>query len=1315
MDSPGSPMDWQATTPPTFQQLAPAPIDPPENGLLYLRHSEPARPKRKHTGHLADSIFSELNGWRKNAKQPAPLPNTLKWYQGKECVVPLNTPVTGQFDPSFYARSSVPAEPKRTNLLKTPPSNPFAQATPAPCLLGPKPAGHASQSKPTGSLKTLKIVPRHLRESNLFEPLGNGGGASENHGNNGPEIVMDDTGNAQGLPAPSTQPVDHSLPNPSSHPVDNSLPTQSTQHVDHNLSTQTPQNIDRIFSNHLTRPLELVPLPAIQPTEVEPTPNDTEEVEAEGDPGFTIVRDFALSIFLLSAFTIFNLTCTTSRFLARNACTLAQSRAFRQAPAHIMRGALAVGQVVGEGASRVKRQCVEVRPRFNFRHEYHRIIRNRFRPTARDPRRSPRTPPPGMTSAAAAQRAQSPGFQQTAQGQTWNTPVQAPQTPANRLRTPRVQVTPHTLYATPPESPKTPEGAYGTPYSPDQSWGFSSASQDTPTILGAPTPTPLAKLRPRSDAYFGLKRKSSVVDKDDNDEADYPSKKKRALEGAVRPALAECGQGPSPNSSLLSPADEGTPSFLKVSPTAFDLSTEEELSDFYTQSSWTFTPVLKQVSGTSDRKDPQESSPATLESSPSLHSVVTSGDDSGDYTLPPLISSSPAIPEDASALQVAQNEVSFLSDPPEHISESGIDFLPETPTTGKRVQWADDPKTGMPLSRFKKYYKGEKISYLESSTPPFPTVRNSQYAANQSDASTSPLVDQLTTLEAPTTAHERPPTHKEPHHDVAQNTSDDTLDEVSIEPERLERSPQAAPTALTVEESSKVNPPVVTVEESAEVTPPVVTVEESAKVNSPVVTVEESSNVTSPVAIDEESSIVTPVSGTVEGLPNVEPDPQAPSPVPKDPDAPPKTPSSARDKKPKSAKGDAHLFTLSVRTRKGREEQRRKEEEAEALRKAQEAKEQAEREAAEKARLELEAEKDRQARIKRILPGHKVIKRLRPEWDSKVTAAIATRGNRELAWTSTGQALSRHDMGTLLPGYSDHTGGWLNDEIINAYLQAVVDHGLEKTGTQQSGRSSRNRSVIPKFHAFNSFFYKNIREKGPKSVERWSRKVNIQNENLLSVERVFIPVHEGAHWTLLVVSPVNKTIEYFDSLNGAQGRFIANAKLWLKNELGDQYVDDEWRVLNSASPRQRNGYDCGVFTVTTAKMILVGINPLAYSQDDIPLQRRRMVAELINGGFTGDFDPAAMLAEEEELQEEELEEEEQSEEEDDDGDAEGDDEDDAEEEEEEDEEEEDEEDGDDEDEDELEEVNENEEVELEDDSELEEIQVIDYEDDEDEV
>ena len=311
------------------------------------------------------------------------------------------------------------------------------------------------------------------------------------------------------------------------------------------------------------------------------------------------------------------------------------------------------------------------------------------------------------------------------------------------------------------------------------------------------------------------------------------------------------------------------------------------------------------------------------------------------------------------------------------------------------------------------------------------------------------------------------------------------------------------------------------------------------------------------------------------------------------------------------------------------EERARKDlEEAEekARKEKEEAEEQARKdkeEAEERARIEAEKEEERKKTGGRRMPVERVIQSLPVGWDEKVRINMAKGMREQLALTSVGNPLTRRDFGMVLPqpGTGDDPSGWLNDEVISAYLQAVVDHGHRAMG--------HPRGAKPLIHAFSPFFYTTLKERGYDAVKRWSTRAKVGGNNLKSVEYVFIPCNPSKnHWTLVAVSPVRKTIEVFDSLHGSILDKVITTKLWLKGELGSSYVDSEWTVIEDPryrgrgkGPSQNNGSDCGVFAVTTAKMLVLGVDPMAVSAGDMPLQRRCVVAELLNGGFSGELEP----------------------------------------------------------------------------------------------
>lgn len=258
----------------------------------------------------------------------------------------------------------------------------------------------------------------------------------------------------------------------------------------------------------------------------------------------------------------------------------------------------------------------------------------------------------------------------------------------------------------------------------------------------------------------------------------------------------------------------------------------------------------------------------------------------------------------------------------------------------------------------------------------------------------------------------------------------------------------------------------------------------------------------------------------------------------------------------------------------------------------------------ERERLAREREQERPIRI---IPQGPPVRPLTKQWVGKVSEAMGEHQESAVAKSLSGDELYQRDIATCIRPLA-----WLNDEIINSYLTVIVRYLRESTG---------NLNEAPRFHAFNSFFYSNLRDKGYQAVRRWANRAKIGGEALLQVDTVFVPVHEHAHWTLMVVRPADRTIEYFDSLGGRGARQVKVVKEWLRGELGSKFDEDEWTVLASVSSHQNNGSDCGVFLLTNAKAIALGIEPTAFGPHDTTLLRSKIVAELMNGGLHGEFDP----------------------------------------------------------------------------------------------
>lgn len=256
----------------------------------------------------------------------------------------------------------------------------------------------------------------------------------------------------------------------------------------------------------------------------------------------------------------------------------------------------------------------------------------------------------------------------------------------------------------------------------------------------------------------------------------------------------------------------------------------------------------------------------------------------------------------------------------------------------------------------------------------------------------------------------------------------------------------------------------------------------------------------------------------------------------------------------------------------------------------------------------------KELRLSRRYPSTPLVGGLNQKWEEKVHRAECTSSHAEVITTSIGGTeLHLKDFKTLLG-----RGAWLNDEIVNSYLEWTVDAANKAAAADSNARGEKVGSV-PKFIAHNSFFYETLENKGPGTTERLMKRKKAPGKSLMEVDSIFIPICRGSHWTVGVVRPVAKTIEYFDSFGGGSQKFVLNMRKWLEFQLGNAYVEEEWNVPRTKCAPQSNGYDCGVFVCTNSLCVARGFDTLCYSQNDLTQQRRNIAAILLNRGFSGDF------------------------------------------------------------------------------------------------
>lgn len=268
----------------------------------------------------------------------------------------------------------------------------------------------------------------------------------------------------------------------------------------------------------------------------------------------------------------------------------------------------------------------------------------------------------------------------------------------------------------------------------------------------------------------------------------------------------------------------------------------------------------------------------------------------------------------------------------------------------------------------------------------------------------------------------------------------------------------------------------------------------------------------------------------------------------------------------------------------------------------------------EERRREEEARRQREADELAALTGLRrpvrpLITPLSDEWDQRVLNAARANPAAELVKTLEGQPLTRRDFEEkLLPETA-----WLNDNVIIGSILHVSDYVNTCHGAT---------SQEPRCAAFTSYFWPRLLSHGPNNCGRLLRRAGVRKANFFDIDSILIPICENSHWTLAVIRPGRRTVAHLDSMRPGRGHDAVKAKLLelVRFILEDQFVEAEWRAVDYDAPRQTNGWDCGVFTITNALCLALGLNPKqAYSEEQLTLQRRRLAAVLLNEGFKGEF------------------------------------------------------------------------------------------------
>ena len=134
---------------------------------------------------------------------------------------------------------------------------------------------------------------------------------------------------------------------------------------------------------------------------------------------------------------------------------------------------------------------------------------------------------------------------------------------------------------------------------------------------------------------------------------------------------------------------------------------------------------------------------------------------------------------------------------------------------------------------------------------------------------------------------------------------------------------------------------------------------------------------------------------------------------------------------------------------------------------------------------------------------------------------------------------------------------------------------------------------------------------------------------LFNLRHLFVPINiSNQHWFFLWVDFINTTIRAYNSSgeNHDNQIYLQAMRRYLYDEMfkgaspGQQTDITTWemtwkiRDMSSSSPRQRNGFDCGVFTLFSIYLLSRGValTSTSYSQDTLTKRKiRQSIAFLL--------------------------------------------------------------------------------------------------------
>jgi sentrin-specific protease 1 len=159
---------------------------------------------------------------------------------------------------------------------------------------------------------------------------------------------------------------------------------------------------------------------------------------------------------------------------------------------------------------------------------------------------------------------------------------------------------------------------------------------------------------------------------------------------------------------------------------------------------------------------------------------------------------------------------------------------------------------------------------------------------------------------------------------------------------------------------------------------------------------------------------------------------------------------------------------------------------------------------------------------------------------------------------------------------------WLCDEVINGFMN--WHNKRHQTNCQMTGSHLQH-------YAFTTMFVEQLYRFGYDGVRSWTNRV--PGQDLWKFKTVLFPINRNnCHWMMAVAFMDERCVRYYDSLDYGEGespqkRYTEMILRYLRFEHYERHRRqmDQWNEEVVATPKQKNGYDCGAFVCAFAEHI----------------------------------------------------------------------------------------------------------------------------------